>query len=138
MFRRSVLGITHRGAIPPLILHAEGQQLRAQYRYHDLAIEYVEPGVHRLLDSIPVPLDARDGHQLLVRSGFGLPWDGDLLVKGSPVFTCKALPRDQPIRIGKTDTHVVLRTGPWTTFHEIQKESRFPRVEEVLPENDAV
>src|SRR3954453_3411181 len=58
MFRRSVLGITHRGALPPLVLHAEAQQLRAQYRYHDLAIEYVEPVGHRLLDSIPVPLDA--------------------------------------------------------------------------------
>jgi hypothetical protein len=216
------------------VLHAEGQQLRAQYRYQDLALEYVEPGDHRPLDSIPVPLDvladvegrdntsvvleaaepdktiirwndhgiprsrvypvtpfgkiapfpetptawtdisgnvlealeeasricteetnryaldciqlrgnvhkivASDGHQLLIRSGFGLPWDGDLLVKGSAVFACNALHRDLPIRIGKTDTHVVLRICPWTTFHEIQKESRFPRVEEVLPEKVAV
>ena len=58
MFRRSVMGVTHRGALPPLVLHAETQQLRAQYRYHDLGIEYVEPGGHRLLDSIHVPLDA--------------------------------------------------------------------------------
>ena len=58
MFRRSVMGVTHRGALPPLVLHAETQQLRAQYRYHDLGIEYVEANGHRLLDSIPVPLDA--------------------------------------------------------------------------------
>src|SRR5258708_992881 len=58
MLRRSVLGITHRGAIPPLVLHAESQQLRAQYRYHGLAIEYVEAHGHRLLDSIPLPLGA--------------------------------------------------------------------------------
>jgi hypothetical protein len=234
MFRRSVLGITHRGAIPPLVLHAEGQQLRAQYRYHGLAIEYVEADGHRLLDSIPVPLGAladiesrdetrvvleaaepdktvirwqdhgipqtreypvtpfgkiapfpetptawtdisgdvlealeeasrictddtnryaldciqlrgtvhwivaSDGRQVLVRSGFGLPWDGDLLMKGSPVFACKVLPCDRPIRIGKTDTHVVFRIGPWTTFHEIRKEARFPSVEELLPDQDAL
>ena len=58
VFRRSVLGIHHKGAIPPLVLHAEGRQLRAQYRYDDLAVEYVEPGGPRQLDSVPVPLEA--------------------------------------------------------------------------------
>ena len=187
VLRRSVLGIRHKGAIPPLVLHAEGTHLRAQYRYRDLAVEYVTPGCQRQLDSLPVPLDAlaelegrdngpvvlesiepdrtvirwedhgisrtrehpvtplgkiepfpdspvtwtgisadvlralaeaaatctedsaryaldciqlrgtvheivaTDGHQLLVRSGFGFPWDGDLLIKGSPTFACKAL-----------------------------------------------
>jgi hypothetical protein len=43
-FRRSALGITNRGMIPPLVLRAEGTQLRAQYRYRDLAIEHVELG----------------------------------------------------------------------------------------------
>jgi hypothetical protein len=45
IFRRSVLGIGHRGTIPPLMLHAEGTQLRAQYRYAPvLAVEHVGPG----------------------------------------------------------------------------------------------
>ena len=81
---------------------------------------------------------ATDGHQLLVRSGFGLPWDGDLLIKGSPIFGAKGLPRDQPVLIGKTETHVVLRVGPWTIWHEIEKDSRFPGVEEGMPDPDAV
>jgi hypothetical protein len=55
VFRRSVLGINHKGEIPPLVLHAENQCLRAQYRYHDLAVEYVEPAGVRHLDSILVP-----------------------------------------------------------------------------------
>jgi hypothetical protein len=234
VFRRSVLGISHKGLIPPLVLHAEGQRLRAQYRYHDLAVEYTEPGCVRQLDSIPIPLEAladvegrddtavelesvepdrvvvrwqdrgipqareypvtpfgkiasfpetptawtslsadvlaalaeasatctgdsaryaleciqlrgsdgriiaTDGCQLLVRSGFGLPWDGDLLIRGSPIFACKAFIRDKSIQIGKTDTHVVLRIGPWTTYHEIQKDGRFPRVEDAIPETQAV
>jgi hypothetical protein len=235
MLRRSVLGITHRGALPPLVLHAESQHLRAQFRYQGLAIEYVEANSHRVLDSIPVPLGAladfeahdetpvvieaaehdktvirwldhgipqtreypvtpfgkiepfpetptawteisgdvlealeeasrtcaddsnryaldciqlrgtvhkivaSDGHQVLVRSaGFELPWDGDLLIKGSPVFACKVLPGSRPLRIGKTDTHVVFRAGPWTTFHEIRKDARFPSVDELLSEQDAL
>jgi hypothetical protein len=49
VFRRSLLGITHKGMIPPPVLHAEDQHLRAQYRYHDLAVEYVAPGCQRQL-----------------------------------------------------------------------------------------
>jgi hypothetical protein len=79
---------------------------------------------------------ATDGHQLLVRSGFTFPWDGDLLIKGSPIFSCKALNRDQPVQIGKTDGHLVLRIGPWTIWNEIQKDARFPGVEEAIPSAD--
>jgi hypothetical protein len=81
---------------------------------------------------------ATDGHQLLVRSGFAFPWDGDLLIKGSPILGARGLPRDQPVRIGRTETHVVLQVGPWTLWHEIQKDGHFPRVEESIPDADAV
>ncbi len=234
ILRRATLGIRHRSSIPPLVLHAEGTRLRARYQHDSLAVEYVEPGSYRPLDSIPVPLDvlgdiegrddspvvfeaaepdrtvirwqdhgipqvrecpvtpfgniapfpetptawtqapadllaalaeaseictdestryalncmqlrgtlhkiiATDGHQLLVRSGFGFPGDGDLLIKGSPIFACKSLARDQSVQIGKTDTHVVLRIGPWTIWNEIQKDARFPGVEEAIPGTDAL
>ncbi len=58
VFRRSVLGITHKGTIPPLVLRAEGAQLRAHYRYRDLAVECVEPGGYRPSTSLAIPLDA--------------------------------------------------------------------------------
>jgi hypothetical protein len=77
---------------------------------------------------------ATDGRQLLVRAGFRFPWPGDLLIKGSPLFACRALPRDQPVEVGKTETHVVLRVGPWTIWLEIQKEVRFPDVERAIPQ----
>ena len=57
VFRRAVLGIRHKGTIPPLVVHAEGVHLRARFQYGGLAVEYVESGHHRQLDSIPVPLD---------------------------------------------------------------------------------
>jgi hypothetical protein len=58
VFRRSALGITHRGIIPPLVLRADGAQLRAHYRYRDLAVECVEPGHDRPAATVTIPLDA--------------------------------------------------------------------------------
>jgi hypothetical protein len=49
------------------------------------------------------------------------------------VFACKSLPRDEPILIGKTESHFVLRAGPWTVFLEIKTDVRYPAVERALP-----
>jgi hypothetical protein len=230
VFRRHVLGIAHRGTIPPLVLRAGGTQLRAQYRYATLAIEHVEPGIPRPDETLAVPLDAlaefegrddspvvleayasdrvvvrwadhgvpqtreyavpaldtlkpfpdspadwttlpsgfisilaeawetasedstryalnclqlrggtgevaaTDGRQLLICGGFSFPWADDLLVRRSPIFAGRALPRDQPVRIGRTDSHVVLGNGPWTLFLEIQIGVRFPALGHIVPD----
>jgi hypothetical protein len=227
LFRRSVLGIAHRGSIPPLVLRAELTQLRAQYRYGALALEHVQPGTYRPAEAIALPLDAladcesrddspvvlesiapdrtivrwedrgipqtreyqavafdaspepptafepaapglldaladasaiaaqeatryalnciqlkgagreivaTDGRQLLIQGGYTFPFEADFLLRRSPIFACKALPHEEPLTIGATDTHVVLRTGPWTLFLEIQTDLRFPKVDSVLPD----
>jgi hypothetical protein len=231
VFRRSVLGINHRSILAPLVLRAEGHQLRAQHRYSDLAVEFVEQGNYRPMINIAVPLDsladfegrndspvvleavapdrtvvrwedrgipqsreyhivtaadeagtlpdlptnwasnsfqllnalteatatgdpdsrryaldclelrgtagqivATDGRQGLIQSGFRFPWDGNLLIRGSPLFANRTLPRDQPIQVGKTDTHVVFRIADWTIWCAIPKDVRFPEVERVIPE----
>ena len=77
---------------------------------------------------------ATDGRQVLIQGGFRLPWDGDLLVRAAPLFACRELPRDRPVRVGRTDTHVVLRAGAWTLYLAIQADARFPRVEHVVPD----
>jgi hypothetical protein len=229
VFRRSALGITHRGIIPPLVLRADGAQLRAHYRYRDLAVEHVEPGHDRPAATVTIPLDAladfegpadtpvvleplapdrtvvrwqdrgipqsreydvisaertgempglptswtsnppellsaladatetstpdskryaleclqlqgsrnrivaTDGRQLLARTGFRFPWEEDVLIKGSPLFGCRGLPREQPVEVGRTDIHVVFRTGPWTIACEIPRDVRYPEVERVIP-----
>lgn len=81
---------------------------------------------------------ATDGRQLLVRGGFAFPWDGDVLVRRSPVFASRALPRDRPASLARTDTHVVLQAGAWTLWLEIQAKARFPRIEHVIPDPSAV
>jgi hypothetical protein len=234
-FRRAALGIAHRGIVSELVLRAEGGELRAQHRYCDLAVEYVEPGGYRPDSSVAIPLDAladfegaadtpvvlespdpdrtvvrwqdrgipqgreyslitpvdriepmpgspvtwtsnpgelldalaeatetgtpdsaryaldmiqlqgrrgqlvaTDGRQLLLRSGFRFPWSDDLLIKGRPIFACRALPHDQPVEVGRTDSHVVFRAGPWTISCVIQRDVRFPAVERAIPADSEV
>ena len=80
---------------------------------------------------------ATDGRQVLIRGGFVFPWAGDVLVRRSPLFACRDLPRDRPWAIGRTDTHVALKCDPWTFLLEIQTSARFPRVDMVFPAPDA-
>ena len=58
IFRRSALGIGHRGPAPPLVLRAGGTELRAEYRYNGLAVAHVEPGAFLPREVIALPLDA--------------------------------------------------------------------------------
>lgn len=62
-----------------------------------------------------------------------MPWTGDLLVKNTPVFTCKELSRPGALAIGRTETHVVVRLGSWTLYLEIETEARYPNVDDILP-----
>jgi hypothetical protein len=80
---------------------------------------------------------ATDGRQLLVLSGFQFPWDEDLLVPASPVFSCREIPQDVPVEVGRTATHVIFKIGPWNLFLPINTEGRFPRTEEVIPSEAA-
>ena len=75
---------------------------------------------------------ATDGRQALIRRGLDFPWDGDVLVPGSPAFACRDLPRDRPWQVGRTGAHVVLRCDSTTIALAIRTEARFPRVDEVF------
>jgi hypothetical protein len=78
-------------------------------------------------------LVATDGRQLLVQSGFHFPWEEDVLVPALSVFGCRDIPQDVSVGIGRTDNHVALQAGPWSFFLPIEKEGRFPRTEDVIP-----
>src|SRR5438309_1470113 len=58
VFRRSALGIAHRGPVPPLILSVEGGQLCARHRYGALAVEHASPCTRPSVGSVALPLDA--------------------------------------------------------------------------------
>jgi hypothetical protein len=77
---------------------------------------------------------ATDGRQLLLQSGFLFPWQEDLLVLPNPVFGCKELGQGLLVEVGRTETHVTLRVGPWCVHLRIDKDGRFPQAERVLPQ----
>ena len=228
VFRRSTLGVSHRGTLPPLVFHSDAARLKARFWYAGLAVESIVPNRHNAYtgETIALPLDAladvegrdespvllealgddrtrvrwddrhvpqsreyavaavdvtfpeppalfttmptglldalaeastiavesspryalncvqlkgatgalvaTDGRQLLLQNGYPFPWSDDALVQGMPLFACKALPRDQTVCVGKTDTHVVFRVAHWTLFCPLQ-EGRYPNVDQVIP-----
>ena len=77
-----------------------------------------------------------DSRQLLVQSGFTFPWSGDVLVQRSPVFRCRELVSDEPVAVGVTANHFVIRTGPWTHWLLLEKQGRYPTFEAVIPAAD--
>jgi len=76
---------------------------------------------------------ATDGRQILIQGGFRFPWDGDLLIRRTPMFAVRELPRDRPVEVGRMDAHVVLRAGSWTIWLAIRADARFPRIEHAIP-----
>ncbi|WP_435011924.1 hypothetical protein P12x_006158 (plasmid) [Tundrisphaera lichenicola] len=235
IFRRSVLGIAHRGPIPPIVFSVESGRLRVRHHHAHLAVEHAAASAWPSGGSVALPLEAlaefegrdeatvaldpaspertvarwsdrgipqfreypalasdglgpfpesprswveapaclldalaeatataaevdtryalsslalrgsagsiaaTDGHQILIQGGFEFPWDGDVLVGRSPLFACRDLPRDRPISIAKTDSHVALRVGPWTIWLEVLTDLRYPDVDRILPgSNDAL
>jgi hypothetical protein len=74
-----------------------------------------------------------DSHQLLICQEAPLPWNEEWLVQGTNVFESAEFRRGCVARIGKTESHLVLQVGHWKVGLKIQTESRFPRVDGVVP-----
>jgi hypothetical protein len=80
---------------------------------------------------------ATDGHQLMIQGGFALPWDGNVLVPRTRIFGCREIPRDRPVQIAKTASHVILRIAPWTVWWQIREGVRYPHIDDVLPSDSS-
>jgi len=81
---------------------------------------------------------ATDGRQILIQGGYRFPWGGDLLVRRTPLFASRALPRDRPVAVGRTDAHAAVRAGDWTVWLTVRADARFPRTEHAVPDPAAV
>jgi hypothetical protein len=57
VLRRSSLGLPRSGPIAPLVLRADGRQLRAQYRYAGLAVEHTSPCARADSGALAIPLE---------------------------------------------------------------------------------
>lgn len=60
-----------------------------------------------------------EGTTIAVEGGLRLPWPGEVSIPREAIFERRGLPRDQPIGIGRTSSHVALRAGVWTIWLRI-------------------
>jgi hypothetical protein len=58
VLRRSALGLPRSGPVAPLVLRADGRQLRAQYRYSALAVEHASPCPRGDSGALAIPPEA--------------------------------------------------------------------------------
>jgi hypothetical protein len=79
---------------------------------------------------------ATDGHQILVQSGFRFPWADDLLVPASHVFSAREFSRDKQLGVGIIEDWVAFRVGPWTIWLRIDREGRFPKIDDLIHDPD--
>jgi hypothetical protein len=78
-------------------------------------------------------IGATDGRQLLVQAGFSFPWEGDLLIPRSKVFSSPELAGDEPVLVGQSGDWVAFRVGAWTVWLAVNKGGRFPDMSRHIP-----
>jgi hypothetical protein len=81
---------------------------------------------------------ATDGRQIYKQSGFNFGFEEEVLFYPSPAIVGKELPTKTNIGFARTEEHIVLRNGPWTFYQPIEKDRRFPRIEDVIPRNSGI
>ena len=79
-------------------------------------------------------INATDGRQALIQSGFAFPWKEPLLVPRSKVFHSPELPQDKPVSIAQCGDWLALGVDPWTICLRINKDGRFPSMERIMPD----
>jgi hypothetical protein len=73
-------------------------------------------------------INATDGRQLLVQTGFTFPWQDAVLVLRNKVFNSPELPHDAPVAVARSGNWAVVSVGPWTVYLRIDTDGRYPDV----------
>jgi hypothetical protein len=81
-------------------------------------------------------INATDGRQALIQSGFSFPWKEPVLVPPNKIFASPDLPQDQPVQIGQSGDWVALRIGCWTMYLKTNP-GKYPQLSQVVPKPDA-
>ena len=76
-----------------------------------------------------------DGRMLFQMTGLSLGFASTILVPATTVLSHQEFAGTA--RIGITGSHVVIESGPWTLFLQMNFEGRFPDVEKCIPPTDS-
>jgi hypothetical protein len=80
---------------------------------------------------------ATDGRQIFQHGGFQFPWSEDVLIPAPAVLGSAELAADVGVEIGKTEQSLALRIGSWTVALTIDRDGRFPKLEEIIARADS-
>jgi hypothetical protein len=76
-----------------------------------------------------------DGCVAVIYAGFAFPFAEDLLVPAVPLFGSPELRGASEVEVGRTETHLVVRAGPWTAWLSVAGKARYPDVASVVPKH---
>ena len=76
---------------------------------------------------------ATDGKIAVMFDGFTFPFAGDVLVPAIPLFGTPEVRDETDVRVGRTDSHLVVSPGDWTVWLGVAPACKFPDVAAVVP-----
>ncbi len=79
-------------------------------------------------------IDATDGRHVLTQAGFHFGWPDDVLLPANSVLGCRELDLDEPVGIGRQGDWIGLSVENWLVMVAVQKEGRFPKIDDILPD----
>ncbi len=82
-------------------------------------------------------IDATDGRHILSQDEFQFGFDDDVLVPAGPVLGCRELDLGEGVAVGRSSDWIGFGVGRSLVMLKVQKEGRFPRIDELLPSPDA-
>ena len=77
-----------------------------------------------------------DTRQLLVAGGYAFPFTEDLLIPRSGIFGLPFQAADE-VGIGRTDTHLFVRVGPWMFGFFVDTQGRYPPASSIIPRSSS-
>ena len=82
-------------------------------------------------------IDATDGRHVLTQAGFQFDWNVDVLLPANGVLGCRALDKGEQVAVGRAGNWIGFGVGPWLVMVAVQKEGRFPKIDDVIPQPEA-
>ena len=87
------------------------------------------------LDGRDGTMAATDGSHMVLFDGFDFPWKSEaILVRKSRLFALKDFLKLKAVSVGIQDGTFVMASGPWRFTLPVEKDARFPNVDQVIPD----
>jgi hypothetical protein len=85
-----------------------------------------------MLDGAKERVVSTDGKQLLIINNVSFPWKQEVLIPALAVLNSKEVMAEE-VQFGKTDKHITLVSAPWRLNFFVDKNRRYPRVDQIVP-----